>query len=178
LIRKALPRQGEALTYLSISSMLKLEAAEIVARYVPTVADRGDRKRIIWVTPTCLAQCRPDGPHADSRVGDEALIALQDVLNAFVFYDEMVEHLDMTWLDTPDAGVWEFRSYSARPQLRLFGSFVVPSHFLGTAFRVRDDLEDGRGPRWDRAIDEAITIRNSLLPNPPYVGGSFGDHLI
>ena len=113
------------------------------------------------------------------RVGDEAIVALQDVLNAFVFYDEMIEDVDMTWLDDHHLGVWEFRSYAhlVQPKLRLFGSFVVPSHFLGTAFRVRDDLEEFRGPKWSAAINEAIATRNALLPNPPHVGSSFSAHL-
>lgn len=110
-------------------------------------------------------------------MSDEALVQLQEVLNAFVFYEDMIKDLDMKQLEPPDWEVWEFRSYVIVPYLRLFGCFVVPSHFLAVNHRVRDDLEPHRGPKWDLAIDETIKRRNDLMSTPPCHLNSFGEYL-
>jgi hypothetical protein len=158
--------------------MIGLVNAGDLFRYEPTVAPRGDRRRTLWMTAACHEWCRPPAEHPDVRVTDEALVQLQEVLNSFVFYDEMVNGLDMKKLDPPELEVWEFRSYVAEPFLRVFGSFVVPSHFLAINYRLRGDLEARRGPQWDRAIAEAAQRRGALMPNPPCVRNSFAEYLL
>ena len=89
----------------------------------------------------------------------------------------MIKDTDIKQLDPADAEVWEFRSYAAKPYLRLFGSFVLPSHFLAVNFRVRDDLEETQGPKWGQAIKETIERRNLIMPNPPCQCASFFEYL-
>lgn len=158
--------------------MLGLERAGAIIRYVPTIQVVVDRPRILWLTPEMHEVCRPAGAHPDARVTDASLVWLQNVLNAFVLREpDMIKDVDIKQLDPPADEVWEFRSYAAQPYLRLFGSFVLPSHFLGVSFRIRDDLEDQRGPKWDRARAETIQRRNLLMPNPPCQCASFSEYL-
>lgn len=98
---------------------------------------------------------------------DEFLVDLRSVLNAFVFNKDLEPELDMTHLSPKDDEVWEFRSYCHRPHLRLFGSFALPSIFVATDCKVRDDLEKTHGPKWDRTIKDTKYAISCL----------FGEHL-
>jgi hypothetical protein len=158
--------------------MSELEGTGAIIRYVPTVQVAGNRPRTLWLTPEMHVLCRPAGAHPDPRVTDGPLVWFQNVLNAFVLRGpDMVKDVDLKQLDPPENEVWEFRSYAVKPYLRLFGSFVLPSHFLGVNFRVRDDLEESRGSRWNSALAETIERRNLLMPNPPYQGSRFSEYL-
>jgi hypothetical protein len=59
--------------------------------------------------------------------------------------------------------VWEIKSHLGQPQLRVFGWFVLPKWFIAVQGFVRDDLEKGRGPKWDRAIEAAAQARGTLV---------------
>ncbi len=151
------------MTNLSILHLLQLEKAGKIARYKPTVASTGSGLRNLWMTPECLEWCCPSGGHPDTRITAESLVQLQDVLNAFALKKDLIKDIELKQLEPFDSEVWEFRSYAVMPYLRVFGSFVLPANFLAVVQRVRDDLEQRRGPKWDRAINETIRLRNQLL---------------
>lgn len=162
------------LTFLSIISRLQvLHEAGAVVRYVPTVPPvaRGLRRSLL-LSREAFLWCCPPGQHPDARITDECLADLQFVLNSFAFYHDMEPGLDVRHLEPKDNEVWEFRSYVKQPRLRLFGSFALPSVFVATDYRVRDDLEESRGPKWDAVInntkDSISELFGEYLPFSAY----------
>ena len=178
--RYASLESGRLLTYLSIITTLhERKCAGELVLYNPTVARWGPRnQRTLWLTRDAFQWCCPIIKHSDARVTDEALADLQYVLNSFVFRDDLEDEIDMRHLEPKEYEVWEFRSYVKFPRLRLFGSFALPSIFVGVNYRVRDDLELRRGPKWDSAIrDTRDAICNLFNGELPCSRSSFSDYL-
>jgi hypothetical protein len=124
------------------------------------------------MTPETFAWCHPsEAGHSDVRISATAVLQLQDVLNTFALGEEVIEGLDLKRLDPPDQEVWEFRSYIARPFLRVFGTFALPRNFVALAHRVRDDLELRSGPRWNRAIADTMNNRSLVFGGYQHFGG-------
>src|SRR5687767_11625738 len=94
-------------------------------------------------------------------------------MNGFVFGEDLEYGLDIKRLDPPpDKDLWELRSYSERPYLRVIGSFALPRWFIGVAHSARDDLEDQRGgPKWKKVLSEAVTARDQLLDGELHFSG-------
>jgi hypothetical protein len=145
--------------------ILELESNGKLVPYEPTVVRRphphGPRR--LWLTPDTAKWCFPAGPHPDGRIGDEALAHLHDQLNAFVWGDFMELGIDIRRLCPDETDVWEIKSHLKKPQLRLFGWFVLPKWFVAVHRAVRDDLEKKCGPKWDRAIATAEEARRTMV---------------
>jgi hypothetical protein len=129
--------------------------------------------------PDTYKWCHPKKAHPDSRISDHSLAELYAVLNAFVRGDPLVYGLDMKHLETKDPEVWEFRSYVLhKPFLRVFGCFYLPNYFLAVHHSNRDDLEEKRGPKWDKAIAVTIAARDKILAGIlPFSGNGFGQYV-
>jgi hypothetical protein len=85
-------------------------------------------------------------------------------LNAFVLGDFMdYGGVDMRRLCPDDKDIWEIKSHLKKPQLRVFGWFVLPKYFVAVHQVVRDDLEKKKGPKWDAAIATAEHARATLV---------------
>jgi hypothetical protein len=148
--------------------------------YQPTVARRAfGFPRVLYLVEDTHEWCCPPDAHPDSRITDESIVQLQNVLNTFVFGGRLEIGLDIKHFDPFDDEVWEFRSYAAKPYLRVLGSFALPRYFIGVVHRVRDDLEDLRGgPKWRKAIRETIEMRDDILDGTlPFSGNVFGDYV-
>jgi len=146
-----------------------------LVEYRPTTAPIASvvPRRILLKKDICPSVV-PVGEHPDPRVSLDAVDALQAVLNQFIHrVDAMLLGLDMKRLDPQSERVWEFRSYLRDPQLRLLGCFALENIFLGTAFRVRPDLEEKRGPLWTRAIKEAGRGFDHLVVDYPASSSGF-----
>jgi hypothetical protein len=53
-----------------------------------------------------------------------------------------------------------------------------PETFIMAHCRVRDDLEQATGPKWDAVIARVCEIRNELFSGfPPFRGRWFGDYV-
>ena len=54
--------------------------------------------------------------------------------------------------------VFEFRVMftKRRENTRIFGAFIIPDVFIATHWKMRNELEPSRGPRWDKAITKAL----------------------
>jgi hypothetical protein len=157
---------NQVLTYLSIIITIQiLEAAGGLVRHRPTVraADAIGGPRHLWLTPDTRDWCFPSAQHPDARVTDEALAQMGDRMNAFVFGQFMEDGIDMKRLEPVENGVWEIRSYFKKPFLRVFGWFVLPKLFVAAHCKVRHDLEETRGPKWDRVIAETMALRDQMF---------------
>jgi hypothetical protein len=84
-------------------------------------------------------------------------------MNAFVLGQFMEDGVDMRRLAPIENGVWEFRSYFNKPFLRVFGWFVLPKLFVAAHYKVRDDLEKTRGPKWESAIAATTALRDEMF---------------
>jgi hypothetical protein len=127
------------------------------------------------MTPDTHRWCFPDDAHPDARISDAALAHLADQMNAFVWgqFMDWRDGVDIKRLDPHEKDIWEIKSHQKKPQLRVFGWFVLPKWFVATNYSVRDDLEPTSGPKWNAAIDLAEHHRVTLVgsvgffhPNP------------
>ena len=84
-------------------------------------------------------------------------------MNAFVLGEFIEYAIDIRRLCPPKMDVWEIRSHLKKPQLRLFGWFVLPKLFVAAHPKVRADLEKSKGPKWNRAIATADDMRKTLV---------------
>lgn len=149
-----------------LARIQELEGNGQLIPYKPTVArpvhPQGGRK--LWLTPDTFKWCFPEEQHPDARITDKSLAHLGDQFNAFVA-GEWIDYQggDMRRLCPDTNDIWEIKSHLHKPQLRVFGWFVLPKYFVGTNCAVRDDLERKKGPKWDAAIEESIAIRSELI---------------
>jgi hypothetical protein len=74
----------------------------------------------------------------------------------------MEYEVDMRRLCPQALDVWEIRSHVVKPQLRLFGWFVLPKLFVVVHGAVRDDLDEGGRITWERAIETADDARTTM----------------
>jgi len=121
--------------------------------------------RSLWLTPETFDWCFPSDAHPDARITDASLAHLADQMNAFVWgqFVDYRDGIDMKRLEPHSEDIWEIRSHLKKPQLRLFGWFVLPKWFVATNFAVRDDLEPKNGPKWSAAINKAAQHRARLV---------------
>jgi hypothetical protein len=75
-------------------------------------------------------------------------------MDAFIRGAEFIEDVDIKHLNPRPRQVWEIRTVMEKPQIRLFGWFAYPKHFVFVHAKSRDHLEPSGGPKWDRAIIE------------------------
>lgn len=102
------------------------------------------------------------------------------VLTAFVRGKALIEGEDLKRLDPHEKEVWEFRTGLAlrKLQLRLFGWFPQPNHFVVVHGKRRGDLDISGSKAWDRAIQRVVEARRDLLPSEyVYRGMSYGDYI-
>jgi hypothetical protein len=76
--------------------------------------------------------------------------------------------IDIRRLCPHEKDIWEVKSHLKKPQLRVFGWFVLPKWFVGVHYAVRDDLEPAKGPKWDAAIARSEHIRAALIGSVDY----------
>jgi hypothetical protein len=80
--------------------------------------------------------------------------------------------------DPADKGIWEIRSYSNKPFLRVFGWFVLPKWFVAAQYRFRADLEPTNGNKWNAAIQQTQTIRDEMFAGESlFSGASYNEFL-
>jgi hypothetical protein len=131
------------------------------------------------MTPQAAAWCSPSGRHPEG-IREQSLANVRYLLNSFVLGRELEADFDLKQLHPRLREVWEFRSKLEHPrsQLRLFGWFPQPNHFIAVHGKRREDLESSRGPKWDRAMQRVVDARNTLLPGEVlFSGGSYGDYI-
>lgn len=117
----------------------------------------------------------PPGKHPED-VRNEALGYARELLNQFVLGKELIEGHDLKWLDPHDDEVWELRTYLNKPQLRLFGWFPAPNHFVVVHCKRRDALKTQL--QWDNALDRVIRKRSELMREVPlFKGWAYGDYI-
>jgi hypothetical protein len=134
--------------------------------------------RFLWLTPEAKEWCLPLEVHPDSRISDEALAHLGDQFNTFVAGDFMdYEGVDMRRLCPPTKDIWEIKSYLKKPQLRVLGWFALPKLFVASHFAVREDLELGKGPKWNRIIAETETKRIELVGHVSHYHDDPGEYV-
>jgi hypothetical protein len=75
----------------------------------------------------------------------------------------MEYEVDIRRLCPDEVDVWEIKSHLKKPQLRVFGWFVLPKWFVAVHRAVRDDLEKASGPNWDHAIATAVAARTAMV---------------
>lgn len=135
--------------------------------YRPTVARRPHPQgpRQLWLTPETYKWCQPPENHPDSRVTDDSLAHLGDQLNAFRLGEFMDyrDGIDIKRLSPDKRDIWEIKSHLKKPQLRIFGWFVLPKLFVAAHQALRDDLEKEKGPKWDAAIERTEELRTALI---------------
>lgn len=124
--------------------------------------------RTLWMTPETYEWCFSEDERQDARIGDKPLAHLGDQFNAFIRGEFFEYEVDIRRLSPKEADIWEIRSYAHKPQLRVFGWFILPKMFVATNFAIRDDLEKGSGPRWDAEIAKAAAIRDKLVGRVDY----------
>ncbi len=84
-------------------------------------------------------------------------------LEVFVV-SEMIDP-DYLWcLEPPKDGIWEIRSTRQEPQIRVFGAFAVKDIFVGTHYKLRDELGSKQSGQWKKEIMCAKRIWTSLFP--------------
>jgi hypothetical protein len=148
-----------------INKLVLLELSRKLVLYKPSVRrpiePQGGRK--LWLTPEANLWCSPPASHPDIRISDESLSALGDQFNAFVSGDFMGIGQDIKRLCPDTTDIWEIKSHMKKPQLRVLGWFALPTLFVATHCAVRDDLEDGKGPKWDAIIAKTADNRSELV---------------
>lgn len=84
----------------------------------------------------------------------------------------------MARIDPPEYGVWDIRSTSPRPGLRVLGAFFRRDIFIATHIHLRKNLGCRGSSRWAGAREDALTRWQSLLDtHPPLTGGALHDYL-
>lgn len=131
--------------------------------------------RRLWLTADANAWCCPPEDHQDSW--DESLAHLGDQLNNFVWGEYTEYGTDIRRLCPEEKDIWEVRSHLKKPQHRLFGWFVLPKLFVGVHCKLRDDLERGKGPKWDKAIEKAEHARDDLVGHVPFFDADPGKYV-
>lgn len=134
--------------------------------------------RFLWLTPDTHAWCLLSGDHPDPRVTDESIAHLGDQLNAFVWGEFMdYDGVDMRRLCPQEKDIWEIKSHLKKPQLRVFGWFVLPKWFVATHRAVRGDLEETRGPKWHAIISKAEHARTTLVGSVDFYHDDPGEYV-
>lgn len=142
--------------------------------YVPTLREERD----LYVSPDILAQL--DGPWAneadeirwgalradlDSFIGGEAVgVPLNPKKN---------KHATMARLCPPEAGLWEFRSRTPKPGLRLIGGFVAFNFFVALIWRHRLALGHKHSREWGTAIYQSKEAWDAIFTEPPLAAGDY-----
>ncbi len=65
-------------------------------------------------------------------------------------------------------GIWEIRSTRQEPQIRVFGVFAAKDIFVGTHYKLREELGDKNSGQWRKEIRYAKSIWRSLFPAYSY----------
>lgn len=128
-----------------------------------------------------------DGPWPSGKAGKRCA-ALRGELEGFVSGSEIgvcvvphhAKEAQMGLLDPVEHGVWDYRSRSPRPGIRIIGFFAEPDDFVAlvpasrskeTDFIRLGPLGDGESDEWRRAISEARRLWQALFPIHPPIGG-------
>jgi hypothetical protein len=112
--------------------------------------------------------------------GDQFLLELRLFqMNAFVWgqFMDWRDGIDIKRLDPHEKDVWEIKSHLKKPQLRVFGWFVLPKWFIATNYAVRDDLEPISGPKWNAAINAADNHRANLVGSADFFHTNPGEYV-
>ena len=67
-------------------------------------------------------------------------------------------------LRPPENGIWEIRSTRQRPQIRVFGAFAAKDVFIGTHYKLRDELGKIDSRQWEMEIARTKTIWTDHFP--------------
>jgi hypothetical protein len=79
-------------------------------------------------------------------------------------------------LDPPPPDIWEIRVTQPTNQVRIFGLFTAPNHFLATNMHTRRFLDEDAG--WAEAMKRSAEIWNGLFPNSqPFRGTTVHDYI-
>lgn len=133
-------------------------------------------QRSLWLRKGFVPWLDPPGKRNSDGVAETALSYAKAVLNSFVAGDELEEGFDLTHLNPRMKEVWELRTVIA-PQLRLFGWFAQPNHFIVVHGKTRDFLGSDAS-RWDKAREAVVDDRNALFPGQVlYHGVSYDDYV-
>jgi hypothetical protein len=162
-----------------VNTIGELVKAGGLVPYQPTILRpvHAQGPRYLWLTPETHKWVLPDAAHPDPRIGDEPLSHLGDQLNAFVAGEFMENGLDIKRLCPPKNDIWTIRSHLKQPQLRVFGWFVLPKLFVAAHYAVRDDLEKGKGPKWNAAIAKADGARTALVGSVDFYNVDPGEYV-
>jgi len=69
------------------------------------------------------------------------------------------------WLLEPHKdGIWEIRSTRQELQIRVFGAFAAKDIFIGTHYKLREDLGRKDNEQWKIQIKFAKKVWSSLFP--------------
>lgn len=148
-------------------------------RYECTVRAHEQLRRSLWLTPEAYQWCfpAPGGRHPEG-IKEDALAQARYKLNSFVLGRELEQKIDLWELRTDYKQVWEIRTTLSNPQLRLFGWFPQPNHFVVVHGKNRNDLEPKDGPKWEKAIQKVVSVRRDLMQGEVlYLGVSYGDYI-
>lgn len=129
--------------------------------------------RSLWLTPDANNWCFPEGKHPEGIREDLLAIATYQ-LDSFVRGEELFEGDDLKHLDPHHKEVWEFRSILTHPpsQLRLFGWFPAPNHFVVVFGKRRSNVD------FDKAMAKVIEVRQALMADQVlYRGFSYADYI-
>lgn len=81
--------------------------------------------------------------------------------------------------------VWDIRSRSPKPGLRLFGSFAAPNQFVAFTWRPRSKPWNGRQPmgdrydqEWEKMKAECLSQWNALFPRHKPMHGEDADDYV
>lgn len=150
---------------------------------MPLTKGREEIKRTLYLTQTARDWISPPAAHPEG-ISDEALMKAQAVLSAFIRGKELIEDEDLKhlekWLIPNDREVWEFRSglELKKLQLRIFGWFPQPNHFVAVHGKRRGDLGEFGSNAWEKSIKRVVEVRRDLLPSEPiYRGVSYADYI-
>jgi hypothetical protein len=167
---------------MSITLTIKeLELRGALVPYQPLVERPAHEQgpRFLWMTPITFDWCFPQNAHPDARISDASLANLADQMNAFVWgqFMDWKDGIDIKRLEPHGRDIWEIKSYLKKPQLRVFGWFVLPKLFVATNCAVRDDLEPISGPKWNAAINLADQNRTTLFGHIDFFHTNPGEYV-
>lgn len=88
-------------------------------------------------------------------------------------------------LDKPEDEVWDIRSRTPAPAMRVFGRFAAPNTFIAfhwlprsKPWNGREPLSDRDDPKWEAAKTECVRQWNKLFPrHAPIHGDGVHDYI-